>query len=453
MLRPVWQIGPHFASAWHAVLLAAVLSGMGLCAPPASAATIDIETTTIDGQRVSFITVEGELKPGDEARFVDLAIGLPGGAVLFNSPGGDLNAGIEIGKAIRLKGFATMAIDAYSCASACALAWLGGMTRFMGEDYAIGFHAVYLASDPNRQADSVGNALVGAYLNQLGMTPQAIAYMTEVQPNGMRWMSFEDAQAVAITVLPLDPPDETVDSRDPEPAAPDDWASYGEWIQIYSRQSYREAVDLAGDFHREFPDTFVFRYDNGWYVGAIGPFPFGRARPERDRLIRLGRIPRDSLVNRGDRFVDLVWGVSPERPSVASVPTDESLALDAAYAFFAATSRSRAEALGYLTSIYSPEVEYFGKRIARAEVLNDKSQFVDRWPQRQYLLRDGADINCTSNGLCTVVGLVDWRNYSAARKSSSEGVARFMLTFQRRGNKLVLVAEASTVLTREVRRR
>ena len=329
--------------------LLAIGVALGLTGP-AAAATIDIQTSEIDGERVSFITIDGEIEFGDEARFVDLAIGLPDGMVLLNSPGGNVNAGIEIGKAIRLKGFKTAAIDAYSCASACALAWLGGTMRFMAIDAAVGFHAVYLADDPMRKADSVGNALVGAYLNQLGLTQQAIAYITGAQPQEMRWLSFADARAVGIEVVALDPPEESNEPVDPglPDAGRGDWASYGEWIQIFSRQSFAEAADLATAFRRDFPGTFVFRYDNGWYVGAIGPYPFGKARPERDRLVRAHRIPADSLVNRGDRFTDLVWGASPERQSVSALPSNEAMALDAAEEFFSATSQPRGEALAYL---------------------------------------------------------------------------------------------------------
>lgn len=435
------------------ICMGVVAIGLALGLSGSNAATIDIQTTKIDGEAVSFITIEGELKQGDEARFADLAIGLPAGAVLFNSPGGDLQAGIEIGKAIRLKGFATMAIEPYRCASACALAWLGGVTRFMAADYAIGFHAVYLADDPQRLADSVGNALVGAYLNSLGLPPRAIAYMTVAQPHGMQWLSFEDARAVGIEVVALDPQDQSQNAVDSRPTTSDDWASYGEWIQIYSRQSFKEATDLANGFRRTFPNVFVFRYDNGWYVGAIGPYPIGKARSERDRLVSARRIPSDSLINRGSRFAELVWGVSPERPSVAARPTPEVQALDAAHEFFAATSRPRAETLGYLSSIYPPQVEYFGRRTPKSDVLKEKGQFVDRWPQRQYVLRDGADVYCTAAGSCTVDGLVDWRNYSASRKATSEGTARFKLTFQRRGSGFVLTGETSTVLSREVRQR
>ena len=38
------------------------------------------------------------------------------------------------------------------------------------------------------------DALVGAYLNQLGLTPNAIAFATGEQPEGMQWMTFADAE-------------------------------------------------------------------------------------------------------------------------------------------------------------------------------------------------------------------------------------------------------------------
>lgn len=433
------------------------LASLGLLlavAGPAPAATIDIETSVIDDEPVSFITIEGEIEFGDEARFADLAIGLPHGIVLLNSPGGNVHAGIEIGKAIRLKGFGTAVAGGHHCASACALAWLGGIQRMMSSDSAVGFHAVYLDSDPDRLADSVGNALVGAYLNSIGLAPQAIAYITEAQPREMRWLSFEDARAVGIEVISLDPPEALAEPGSTLPGGRiDDWASSGEWIQIYSRQSLAEAIDMASTYRREFPDIFVFRYDNGWYVGAIGPYPFGKARAEKDRLVRARRIPSDSLVHRGERFEKLVWGTAPERPAVATRSSVEALALVAAEEFFTATSKSRVETMAYLNAVYARQVEYFGKLTPKAEVLQEKAEFVARWPQRRYKLRAGAQVECRPDGRCVVDGLVEWSNHSTPRKATSTGTARYTLTFVLRGGSVTLLAETSTVLERDVRQR
>ncbi len=445
-----------FVKTERVVLRATVLLLLALslgAALPAASATIDLEKTEIDGETISFITINGELQFGDEVRFADIAIGLPAGVVLLNSPGGNVHAGIEIGKAVRLKRFGTMVLDAYSCASACALAWLGGTKRFMGANFAIGFHAVTLADDPSRKADSVGNALVGAYLNQIGMAPAAIAYITEAQPQGMRWLSFDDAQNYGIDVLPLGPPADTPAVAAPvAPVQRQDWASYGEWIQILSRIDGIEATNLAAEYRRRFPNTFVFRYDNGWFVAAIGPYAPGQAAPEKDRLVRSRSIPGDSLVNRGSRFLDLVWGGVPERPSIAARSTTEAMALDAAGEFFRTWSGSTVQAIGFLNRTYAPQVSYFGKRIPKADVMKEKSAFVERWPQRTYRVRDGAEVQCTIDPTCVVKGLVDWRTYSKVRNTTSEGTASFALSFVFRGSAFKLVSETSSVLSREIRK-
>jgi hypothetical protein len=126
--------------------------------------------------KVALITVEGELAPGDERKFIDVALPNSEAIVVFRSDGGDLVAGIEIGKAIRMKGYATLVPDEARCASACALAWLGGRVRFMSESALVGFHAAFLKSD--RKVTSAGNALIGAYLDQLGLPASAVIYIT-----------------------------------------------------------------------------------------------------------------------------------------------------------------------------------------------------------------------------------------------------------------------------------
>lgn len=66
----------------------------------------------------TLIFVEGELALGDEKSFANIAVAAESGVVVFKSNGGNLVAGISIGKAIRLKGFATYVPDGVDCASA-----------------------------------------------------------------------------------------------------------------------------------------------------------------------------------------------------------------------------------------------------------------------------------------------------------------------------------------------
>ena len=53
------------------------------------------------------IVVVGQLSLGDEKQFINAALNSENAIVVFQSPGGNLFAGIEIGKAVRLKGFST----------------------------------------------------------------------------------------------------------------------------------------------------------------------------------------------------------------------------------------------------------------------------------------------------------------------------------------------------------
>jgi hypothetical protein len=84
---------------------------------------------------------------------------------------------LEIGESIRLKAFTTFVPENARCASACALAWLGGVQRYMAPGAQIGFHAAYNAK--SGQETGVGNALVGAYLNKIGLPYEAVIYISQ----------------------------------------------------------------------------------------------------------------------------------------------------------------------------------------------------------------------------------------------------------------------------------
>jgi hypothetical protein len=170
-----------------------------LATTPALAATITVRPQTPD--RPIVVMVEGSLVAVDEDQFATKAASLPSAFVAFSSDGGSLVAGLRIGEAIRQKGFSTIVPDGRRCASACALAWLGGVGRFIGADARIGFHATY---DPDSDRESgVGNAAVGAYLTKMGLPYETVIYITQTAPNGMRWLNMSDAAQWGIRVTLL----------------------------------------------------------------------------------------------------------------------------------------------------------------------------------------------------------------------------------------------------------
>jgi len=167
---------------------------------PAAAATIVKAFGKADSV---IINISGELLRGDENRFVDIAGTAAGAVVALDSPGGNLVAGIAIGKVIHFKHFDTLVPNGSACASACALAWLGGASRLMGATGRIGFHAPYVRRPGGGiiSASPAGNAFVAAYLKELGLSKQAIIYITETPPEKLKWLGFLEARKVGIEVL------------------------------------------------------------------------------------------------------------------------------------------------------------------------------------------------------------------------------------------------------------
>jgi hypothetical protein len=173
-----------------------IITVLGICANIANAATITLLSPASGDTTLVF--VEGDFAFGDFEQFRKKVSTISKAVVAFQSDGGSVVAGIEIGRFIRLRNFVTVVGDGMRCASACALAWLGGSRRLMGIDARIGFHAAYNAD--SGQETGVGNALVGAYLSQIGLPDRAVVYVTQAPPNSMTWLTISEAQQVGIDV-------------------------------------------------------------------------------------------------------------------------------------------------------------------------------------------------------------------------------------------------------------
>ena len=377
---------------------------------------------------------------------MNAAVRADNAVVMLNSIGGSTFAGIEIGKAIRLKNFATVVPEGFMCASACGLAWLGGVRRFMSGKARVGFHATYETQGGQPEVSSVGNAAVGAYLSQLGLPLSAIAYISEAKPSEMQWLTFADARSVGIEVEPFEiaanasPPQPETSGGPSRP----DWASQGDWIQIYSRSNATDAIALAADVGKQFGDTSVFRYDNGWYVVVLGPYASGTGRSLLDRYLATGSIPNDSLLSSGKRFVERIW---PSGTNATNDPAAE--AMNAARTFFEQTSGPSPSALDFLDRLYAPQVTYYGKTMPKSDVMAQKKAFVERWPERTYTTLPGTlKAQCNPGGDCSVTGMITFRAYSPTRHQTSFGTASFALVFAGPDGSQ-LISENGAVLARD----
>src|SRR5499426_2396898 len=166
---------------------------------PAVAATVTVRPETPD--RPIVVVVEGPLAAFDEDQFAAKTAPFSSAFVAFSSDGGSLVAGLRIGEAIRRKRFSTIVPDGRRCASACALAWLGGVERFIGTSGKISFHAAY---DAASDESGVGTAVVDAYLSKIGLPYEAVIYITQqTASNEMTWLNMSDAaqRGIRVTLL------------------------------------------------------------------------------------------------------------------------------------------------------------------------------------------------------------------------------------------------------------
>ena len=125
---------------------------------PAQSAEFKVEKLN---NGTALIFVFGEIETGDEAIFRRLSVEHPKAIVALDSNGGKLISAIEIGKIVRLAGYATLVAEDFVCSSSCALIWLAGSPRYLEPAGKVGFHASYRDNDGRFEETGVGNAIIG----------------------------------------------------------------------------------------------------------------------------------------------------------------------------------------------------------------------------------------------------------------------------------------------------
>lgn len=133
------------------------------------------------------ITIVGEIVAGDDTKFYNIAQQSNRAVVYLESPGGIVDTGLSISAEIQINGFTTAVMDGYGCHSICAIMWVSGVRRYMSPAAQISVHAAYRSS-PNSVGSTgadesgIANAKIGAFLNEIGMTYDAISYFTVARP-------------------------------------------------------------------------------------------------------------------------------------------------------------------------------------------------------------------------------------------------------------------------------
>jgi len=175
------------------------------------AATITVHAP--DGEGRVFVDVVGTINDGDFETFKEktdkiypIGDSHPKKLVIVTlvSYGGRIAPAMQIGELVGKRGMLTFVPGERTCASACALIWVAGLLRTVGITPQIGFHAAY-DEDSGRESGS-GNAVMGAYLRDLGFGYKAIHLMTHKGPTNLEWLTPDLAKEVGVAWVMLQPP-------------------------------------------------------------------------------------------------------------------------------------------------------------------------------------------------------------------------------------------------------
>lgn len=152
------------------------------------------------------ILVRGPIEQGDDSRFFEIAEEVPRASVLLESPGGLVTTGISIAAEIAIRDYTTLVLDGAGCHSICAIMWVAGVRRYMSPDADISVHAAYrMRNSADGRVDTsesgMANAQIGAFLNEIGLSADAIRYFTFAGPSeALLNITPEIAQALSIDV-------------------------------------------------------------------------------------------------------------------------------------------------------------------------------------------------------------------------------------------------------------
>jgi hypothetical protein len=182
------------------LIVASIL--LGTCVGPAQAVTYQTQRL---GDGTSFIVVSGEFEPGETAAGLVAAATAAGASfVTFDTPGGSVGSAMAHGRAIRALGLNTIQLRSRLCASACSLAFLGGVSRF-AEPGSIGVHRSYLHPDDLDDAGQAVSAIqeltahVIAYIREMGGEPDLLEIAYSYDATDMRYLSASEMERFRVT--------------------------------------------------------------------------------------------------------------------------------------------------------------------------------------------------------------------------------------------------------------
>jgi hypothetical protein len=201
-------------------VLGAAIAGLAFAALAQPANALEISKHTKDNAETNAVLLKGRIDDGDTYELQVYIAGLakkPNVVVYLNSAGGNLREGMRLGRFFFQNKIETVVESKTQCASACALAFLGGRDesgkprRTKASTGGVGFHSFTreFDKDKNYSADDLKTvvqmtqnqvALVAEYLKAVNADLDLLRIMLRATANEMNYLSNDDALAVNIRV-------------------------------------------------------------------------------------------------------------------------------------------------------------------------------------------------------------------------------------------------------------
>ena len=149
-------------------------------------------------QNDTVIAMTGVIQPGAYEAFHTVVSQANPNLVVVSGPGGDLGTALRIATEVRRRGFDTAIPQGEYCASACAVIFLSGRTKYISRGAKLGLHA---ASNLDGSHSREGTAIMGRYLSKVGVPRGVIAHMEQRRGNDMYWLGESDKRALKIVAV------------------------------------------------------------------------------------------------------------------------------------------------------------------------------------------------------------------------------------------------------------
>jgi hypothetical protein len=192
-------------AAWVTGILLLTLSSNALCA-------LDFNRHNADTPKLNAIAATGKIDPGDSQKLLRYLRTLPrkpNTAVYLSSPGGSLIEGLKLGylfKEMRIKTVVEGDRPNNLCASACALAFLGGHDlegrpwRSSTTNSLLGYHQFYCGDGARCTDEQAAVSVILRYGKEVGAPLEIFIEMFDHPPQDMHWFSTNELCSLGIKV-------------------------------------------------------------------------------------------------------------------------------------------------------------------------------------------------------------------------------------------------------------